>query len=93
MFENGIINKYDINDKLYVYNSKENKIDIIKVFAITLSEDDNEVKYNYRYYEHEVFAIYDDAFTYARCYLSKVFNDLYENLKSKMKEGDSNANG
>lgn len=91
MFENKIINKYDINDVLYVYNAKANRIDTIVVSSITLDTEDEEVKYNYRYYQHEVFALYEDAFRYARKYLSEVFNNLYKNLKEDMKGGEGNA--
>ena len=59
MFETNVRNKYDINDELYLYNSKENKIIKFTVFAISLAEKDNEVTYNYRYLEHEVFAVYE----------------------------------
>ena len=91
MFENKIINKYDINDVLYFYNPNENKIEKIKVFAISLAEKDTEVTYNYRYLEHEVFGVYDDAFKYARQCIYAYYMQLDEELKNNSKEGEGNA--
>ena len=91
MFENNVRNKYDINDVLYVYNTKANKIDTIKVFAITLKEDDEEVMYNYVYYQHEVFAIYEECFKYARQYLYSWYMEMDKMLKNNSKEGEGNA--
>lgn len=91
MFENKIINKYDINDVLYFYNSKENKIEEIKVFAISLAEIDTEVTYNYRYLEHQLFGVYDDALKFARQCLYSYYTQLDEELKNNSKGGEGNA--
>ena len=91
MFEKNVYNKYDINDVVYTYNTNINKIEKITVFAITLSETDTEVTYNYKYLEHEVFAVYDDAFKYARQCLYAFYMQLEEELKTNSKEGEGNA--
>lgn len=91
MFETNVRNKYDINDVLYAYNPNTNKLEKIVVFAITLAETDTEVAYNYKYLEHEVFAVYEDAFNYARACLYAYYMKLDEEFKSNMKEGEGNA--
>lgn len=91
MFENKTINKYDINDVLYAYNPNTNNLEKIVVFAITLEGSDEEVKYNYRYFQHEVFAVYEDAFNYARACLYACYMKLDEEFKNNSKEGEGNA--
>lgn len=91
MSENNNFNKYDINDVLYAYNSKANRIDRIVVTAITLYPGDEEIKYNYIYYQHEVFAFYKNAFEYARQCLNEHYKQLEEELKNNSKGGEGNA--
>ena len=85
-----ISNKYSINEELFFYDKNNNKIKTLKVFAITYDEDSKPktIKYNYLFNEDELFDTFDDAFTYARWYLSGVYNRLTNELKNQSKEGD-----
>lgn len=87
MFDGVVRNKYFISDELYAYDSAKNVIVKIVVFAITYEKNEGCPKYNYKYYEDSLFYEYEDAFAYARKYLSKKF----EEKLNKLKGGDSNA--
>lgn len=87
MFDNVVRNKYLINDELYAYDSAKNVIEKIVVFAVTYEKDEGSCRYNYKYYEDSLFYEYDDAFKFARKYLSNKFNEYL----NKLKGGDSNA--
>ena len=83
--EKEISNKYSINEEVYYYRAKDNKIIKIKIYAITYDKDNEKIiRYNYFYPEDELYDTYDDAFMYARMYLKEHMNDLINELK----EGD-----
>lgn len=87
MFDEVVRNKYFISDVVYAYDSAKNIIEKIVIFAITYEKNEGCCKYNYKYYEDSLFYEYDDAFKYARKYLSNKFNEYL----NKLKGGDSNA--
>lgn len=87
MFDEVVRNKFFISDELYAYDSAKNIIEKIVVFAITYEKNEGCVKYNYKYYEDSLFYDYDDAFKFARKYLSNKFTEYL----NKLKGGDSNA--
>ena len=87
MFDDVVINNYFISDELYAYDFTKNIIEKIVVFAITYEKNEGTCKYNYKYYEDSLFYEYEDAFKYARKYLSNKFTEYL----NKLKGGDSNA--
>lgn len=87
MFDEVVRNKYFISDVVYAYDSAKNIIEKIVIFAITYEKNEGCPKYNYKYYEDSLFYEYDDAFKFARKYLSNKFTEYL----NKLKGGDSNA--
>ena len=90
MNENGnITNLYNINDDVFYYDEKNNRIIPIIIYSITYEErivnDDFiiDIRYNGAYLETELFGKYEDCFKYAR---ERIYQSM-EKLLNKLKEG------
>ena len=81
------VNKWEIGNILYFYNTLQNAIKRIEVVAIALDEDRETIIYNYLYDENKLFATFEECKLNAIKSLEKdTINKIY-GIKG-LKEGE-----